>query len=430
VNSWEAASSQLPTSQAGDTVDSEDPINSSHTNIPTPEEVWTEITPKPIRKAVIGRQNKFAEEASAIRWTTAENCHAALCAGTSAPHDAPTVLDRFYQQYAQELGARVRKTFWHLLGSALGHDDELERIPVKWAREPVEWAKLQVQKLIYEEAPMVRLWLQVACDGQPNGQALLQSSLKAGCIQGPAKQKDMINELQEYLEEQFPTKKTSAWRARTFLSMVPLGSLPYDVKTAWNYESDFYTRQIISDKRDNLNVALRWELKLAADDAHELRAKASLNVDTCNQQAQGSSGSSRTGFIDSYPTEIEGAEKSEAGKPYTYVQQNKKEHVELGSWAEARLEEARRFVRLVRGGKPPESLRPQFSALFTEVIDRLSTLKRDRFFEEAQRRRMTVPDLMGWIADVKELRGTTLADYRKEYRRETGTARKHRQAST
>jgi lambda repressor-like predicted transcriptional regulator len=263
-------------------VDSENPINSSHSNIPTREEVWAGITPEPIRKAVIGRQGKFAEEASAIRWTTAKDCHSSLCARVSALDDEPTVLDRFYQRYVQELGVSVRKTFWHLLGSALGHDDELGRIPAPWAREPVEWAKLQTQMLIYDEVPSVRLWLQVACDGFD--EALLRSSLKAGCIQGPAKQKDMINELQEYLEEQFPTKKTSAWRARIFLSMVPLGSLPYDLKTAWQYENDSHTRQIISDKRDDLNVALRLELKLAADDAHELRAKASLNVDTCNEQ--------------------------------------------------------------------------------------------------------------------------------------------------
>jgi hypothetical protein len=106
--------------------------------------------------------------------------------------------------------------------------------------------------------------------------------------------------------------------------------------------------------------------------------------------------------------------------------QSKRAHVELGGWAEQRLEEMRNFVSILRGGKSPESLRPQFVTLFAEVIDLLQKPRRERLFEEARRRHMRVPDLMSWIADVKELSATTLADYRKTYRHEMGTARKRR----
>jgi hypothetical protein len=97
-------------------------------------------------------------------------------------------------------------------------------------------------------------------------------------------------------------------------------------------------------------------------------------------------------------------------------------HVELGRWADERLREARRFTRLVRGGRPPESLRVEFPALFADVIDRLQKPTQDRLFESAQRQLMTNPDLMDFIADVKQLKGPTLSGYRKTYRREAKTA--------
>jgi hypothetical protein len=107
---------------------------------------------------------------------------------------------------------------------------------------------------------------------------------------------------------------------------------------------------------------------------------------------------------------------------------SKEAQMELGRWAELRLQEARQFVRLLRGGKTPESFRPQFVALFAEVIDELQEARRKRLFQEAKGRLMGVPDLMDYIADVKQLSGATLANYRKIYRHETGTARKDRPA--
>jgi hypothetical protein len=121
------------------------------------------------------------------------------------------------------------------------------------------------------------------------------------------------------------------------------------------------------------------------------------------------------------------ADMPKAG-PITAVALSKEAHVELGRWAEERLKEALQFVRILRGGKSPESLRPQFVTLFSEVIDLLQRPRRERMFEEAKGKLMTVPDLMNLIAEVKHLSGTTLADYRKIYRREMGMARKRRQA--
>jgi hypothetical protein len=105
----------------------------------------------------------------------------------------------------------------------------------------------------------------------------------------------------------------------------------------------------------------------------------------------------------------------------------KRARVDLGEWAEERLREGLAFVRLVRAGKQPERLRTEFPVLFTEVIDKLQKRKQDLLFAEAQQLPMKVSDLMERIADVKGLSAATLIDYRKEYRCETGTARKCRQ---
>ena len=64
--------------------------------------------------------------------------------------------------------------------------------------------------------------------------------------------------------------------------------------------------------------------------------------------------------------------------------------------------------------------------LISEAIDLLQRPRRERMFEEAKGKLMRVPDLMNLIADVKHLSGSTLADYRKIYRREMGIARKRR----
>jgi hypothetical protein len=100
-------------------------------------------------------------------------------------------------------------------------------------------------------------------------------------------------------------------------------------------------------------------------------------------------------------------------------QSQSQRQVDLGGWAEQRLEEMRKFANMLRGGKSPESLRPQFPGLFSEVIDRLTTPRQNSLFREAQGRMLRVDELMDWIADVKNLKGSTLGDYRKAYRRET-----------
>jgi len=109
--------------------------------------------------------------------------------------------------------------------------------------------------------------------------------------------------------------------------------------------------------------------------------------------------------------------------PVAGVALHKPGQVELGRWAEQRLEEMRKFANMLRGGKSPTEIRPQFVTLFTEVIDRLTVPRRESLFDQARCRLMRVPDLMDWIADVKQLKATTLADYRKMYRREIGIMR-------
>jgi hypothetical protein len=132
-------------------------------------------------------------------------------------------------------------------------------------------------------------------------------------------------------------------------------------------------------------------------------------------------------FEDLKDDEEEDLRRSLSGKNPLTIEA--KIRIEIGKWADARLEEGRRFARLVRCGRPPEGLRAEFPTLFAEVIDRLPAVSRDHLFEDVQRRFMTGPDLMHWIADVKQLRKLTLAGYRKEYRRESGMARKHRPAN-
>jgi hypothetical protein len=95
----------------------------------------------------------------------------------------------------------------------------------------------------------------------------------------------------------------------------------------------------------------------------------------------------------------------------------------LGRWAEERLPEFRLFVRLVRAGESPPNLRQRFPVLFAEVIDCLPQKRQDRLFNEARGGLMRVPDLMSALAEVKHLSASTLMDYRKQYRHETGTAR-------
>lgn len=98
--------------------------------------------------------------------------------------------------------------------------------------------------------------------------------------------------------------------------------------------------------------------------------------------------------------------------------------VALGRWADQRLPEAQSFVRLLRGGTPLEELQKQFPALFSEVFNTLYDLKREAFFEAARCRKISVPDLLALLAEVKEISGSYLSDCRKKFRNATGKTRK------
>jgi hypothetical protein len=101
----------------------------------------------------------------------------------------------------------------------------------------------------------------------------------------------------------------------------------------------------------------------------------------------------------------------------------------LGEWADNRLPEFQHLVRLLRSGGSPKGLKEQFSLLFSEVIDHLQPTRQERLFKEARGGLTRVPDLMGLLAEIKHLSGATLTDYRKQYRRETRTARSPRSAA-
>lgn len=95
----------------------------------------------------------------------------------------------------------------------------------------------------------------------------------------------------------------------------------------------------------------------------------------------------------------------------------------LGKWAEQLLPEAKQFARVLRSGERPEDLREHFQRLFNDVLDKLYPAKREKFFEEAQRRMIAVPELVELLGQVKQISGSYLQDCRKSFRRVTGTAR-------
>jgi hypothetical protein len=96
---------------------------------------------------------------------------------------------------------------------------------------------------------------------------------------------------------------------------------------------------------------------------------------------------------------------------------------DLGEWAERYLPELKRFVSRVRTGDTLDVLRIPFRSLFAEVIDRLPLWKQKRLFDDACGRRLSVPDLMAALAEVKYMAASTLIDHRKQYRRKSGTSR-------
>ena len=103
---------------------------------------------------------------------------------------------------------------------------------------------------------------------------------------------------------------------------------------------------------------------------------------------------------------------------------------DLGEWAERYLPELQSFASRVRTGDTLDVLRIPFRSLFTEVIDRLPLWQQERLFEDARGRRLSVPDLMAALAEVKHMAASTLSDHRKKYRRKSGTSRTPRSAVT
>jgi hypothetical protein len=111
------------------------------------------------------------------------------------------------------------------------------------------------------------------------------------------------------------------------------------------------------------------------------------------------------------------------GNDPTLAIEAKDPNIELGEWAEERLQEAKKFANLVWSGSSPETLRGHFPKLFEEVIDRLTDGMRKNLFDEVRGRRVTVPTLMDYIADVKSLSGSRLNDYLKLFRKARKTPR-------
>lgn len=119
---------------------------------------------------------------------------------------------------------------------------------------------------------------------------------------------------------------------------------------------------------------------------------------------------------------------AEHGKVTAEPDQSVYENVpgDLGEWAERYLPELRRFATHLRAGETLDILKNTFKSLFAEVIDRLPAWQQKRLFDDARGRRLTVPDLMVSLAEVKQMAAATLSDHRKQYRRRSGTARSSR----
>lgn len=106
--------------------------------------------------------------------------------------------------------------------------------------------------------------------------------------------------------------------------------------------------------------------------------------------------------------------------------ENPPSNLGLGKWADELLPDLQRLVKHLRTSSdsaPPKRLREEFPRVFTQVIDYLPQARQERLFEQARGGLIRVPDLMDVLAEVKHLTGSTLIEYRKQYRRENGLTR-------
>jgi hypothetical protein len=96
-------------------------------------------------------------------------------------------------------------------------------------------------------------------------------------------------------------------------------------------------------------------------------------------------------------------------EPETSAERVPPPRLELGRWANERLEEAKKFAALVRGGKAPDMLKTTFPALFAQVFDQMEALSREKLFNACARRGVSVSECFAALGEVKGLSGHTCA---------------------
>lgn len=89
----------------------------------------------------------------------------------------------------------------------------------------------------------------------------------------------------------------------------------------------------------------------------------------------------------------------------------------LGQWADELLPEMRAVAKALHACAEPDSLRSTYPRVFADVLDPLPVPARNRFYLEARLQKRKTIALFDVMANVKELKGTTLRDLRTEFRR-------------
>lgn len=93
---------------------------------------------------------------------------------------------------------------------------------------------------------------------------------------------------------------------------------------------------------------------------------------------------------------------------------------QLGAWANKRLMEAREIASRLRGGATEAEACEPNPDFFKEVLEKLTAQRRASFFADAKRK-INDLGLMEYIADVKELKASTMSDYRKYFLKHSRT---------
>jgi hypothetical protein len=99
----------------------------------------------------------------------------------------------------------------------------------------------------------------------------------------------------------------------------------------------------------------------------------------------------------------------------------------LGKWAAERGEELRKINSFVLGKTLTEGdVRQEFPNLrvWTDVVDQLYPAAKQAFLDGFSRRRWKQAELFQLMGDVRQIKGATLYDFYKAFRKASGAGRK------